>query len=140
MAAKKKVSKKRVAKKRIIKKRAAKKKVSKKRTVRRANPIYKEHIVIAQLRPDKAKEATRKRLPVVNRLYFDGAGWNENKMNAARFRSRAHALSIAKLVVESKIHNNKLRQIAVTEAAETRGQGELRSKRGSPGGKQKGAA
>ncbi len=108
----------------IIKKKTAKRTVKKKtakKTARRTNPTYKEHIVVAQLRPEKAREATRKRLNIVNRLYYDGAGWSEKIANAARFRSRAHAVSIAKLVVESKIHNNALRQIGVTEAVEARG-------------------
>jgi len=111
-------------KKRAAKKKTAKRTVKKKaakKTARRTNPAYKESVVVAQLRPEKAREATRKRLNIVNRLYYDGAGWSEKIVNAARFRSRAHAVRIAKLIVESKIHNNALRQIGVTEAVESRG-------------------
>jgi len=97
------------------------KKAVTKKVERRRNPVYKEHVVIAQLRPGKAREATRKRLPVVNRLYFDGAGWTETLNNAARFRSHAHAVRIARLVVENKrLHNNTLRQVGVIEADQTR--------------------
>ncbi len=105
MAIKKKTAKKKTAKKKIVRKKVTRK--------IRANPVIKDHVIVAQLRSEREAEALKKKINVARSLYFDGAAWVGNRHNAARYHNKAHAVKIAQLIADQDMHGNRYRQLAV---------------------------
>ena len=110
MAAKKKTAKKKIARKKVARKTVARKTVARKI---RANPVIKDHLIVAQLRPEREAEALKKKINVARSVYFDGAAWVGNRDNAARYHNKTHAVKIAQLIADQDMHGNRFRQLAV---------------------------
>ena len=103
----------------------------KKKVTMRKAPAVVDHLITSTKRKRDAGDTKETKMV----WFWEGIGWTTDTDKAARYHDPNQAQKIALLIVDNpKLHNANRRQMAVIEDAQ-HPQGELRSKRGSPGGK-----